>query len=63
MSPQRARAVRRWAPPHEGDVPYCKGCGGRFNLMQLDGDGGYVITSSGPVGIIGSEAPEFKARL
>ena len=28
--------------------------------MELDGDGGYVITSSGPIRIIGSEAPEFK---
>lgn len=53
-------AVRRWAPPHESDDLYCKGCGSHFNLMELDGDGGYVITSSGPVRIIGSEAPEFK---
>jgi len=52
--------VRRWGPPHESDDLYCKGCGSHFNLMELDGDGGYVITSSGPVRIIGSEAPEFK---
>jgi hypothetical protein len=52
--------VRRWAPPHQRDDLYCKGCGSHFNLMELDGDGGFVITSSGPVRIIGSEAPEFK---
>lgn len=52
--------VRHWAPPHKAEDLYCKGCGSHFNLLEIEGDGGYVITSSGPVRVIGSDAPEFE---
>jgi hypothetical protein len=52
--------VRHWAPPHEAGDLYCKGCGSHFNLLEIEGNSGYVITSTGPVRIIGSDAPEFK---
>ncbi len=27
--------------------------------MEVEGDGGYIITSSGPIKIIGSDVPDF----
>ena len=52
--------IRQWASPHEAKDLYCKGCGSHFNLLEVEGDSGYVITSSGPVRIIDSDVPEFK---
>jgi hypothetical protein len=48
-----------WKPPHESHELYCKKCGSHFNLIEVSGEGGYVITSSGPVKIIGSDVPDF----
>lgn len=49
-----------WTPPHDSSALYCRGCGSHFKLLEIEGDAGYVITSAGPVRIIGSDAPEFK---
>lgn len=51
--------LRRWHPPHNDGDLYCKNCGSHFNLMAVDGDGGYIITSSGPIKIIGADVPDF----
>jgi hypothetical protein len=51
--------TRNWEPPHESSELFCASCGSSFKLMEIDGDGGYVITSNGPARIIGSDAPEF----
>jgi len=53
-------STRNWDPPHESSKLYCESCGSSFKLMEVDGNGGYVITSSGPARIIGSDAPEFQ---
>lgn len=51
--------LRRWNPPHDDSELYCKNCGSHFNLMAVDSDSGYIITSSGPVKIIGADVPDF----
>lgn len=51
--------LRLWHPPHDDGDLYCKKCGSHFNLLAVDGDGGYIITSSGPVKIIGADVPDF----
>lgn len=51
--------LRQWHPPHDDSELYCKNCGSHFNLLAVDGDGGYVITSSGPIKIIGADVPDF----
>jgi hypothetical protein len=38
---------------------YCKGCGSEFSFLELEGDPGYIITSDGPVKVIGSSAPDL----
>lgn len=53
-------STRTWNPPHESSKLYCESCGSAFKLMEVDGDGGYIITSNGPARIIGSDAPEFQ---
>jgi len=52
--------INCWEPPHNDSDLYCKGCGSSYNIMALDGDPGYVITSNGPVKVIGSKAPDFQ---
>jgi hypothetical protein len=51
--------VRLWLHPYEHYDLYCKGCGSSFNLLEIDGDGGYVVTGNGPVKVIGSDAPDI----
>ncbi|MBU0690673.1 hypothetical protein KKC97_00225 [bacterium] len=51
--------IRRWQPPHDLSDIYCNNCGSKFNLLEIEGDPGYVITSSGPIKVIGSSVPDF----
>jgi len=51
--------VRNWKPPHDKSELFCAGCGSSFNLLEVEGNGGYIITSSGPVKIIGADVPDF----
>lgn len=51
--------INHWQPPHDLTIIYCKNCGSRFRLIELEGDPGYIITSSGPVKVIGSSVPDF----
>jgi len=53
-------AMKTWAPPHTTTELYCKSCGSSFQLLEIDGEGGYVITSNGPVKIIGANVPDFR---
>jgi len=53
-------STRHWGRPHDSAELFCESCGSSFKLMQVEGDGGYVITSNGPARIIGSDAPEFQ---
>lgn len=48
-----------WSPPHDLSNIYCKNCGSKFNLLEIEGDPGYIITSNGPVKVIGSSVPDF----
>ena len=57
--PCRCGEVRHWAAPHDTTDLYCKGCGSSFRLMEIEGDSGYVITSKGPVKVIGCDVPDF----
>lgn len=49
-----------WNPPHNNGDLFCMGCGSSYNIMAMDGDPGYIITSNGPVKVIGSTAPDFQ---
>ncbi len=51
--------TNNWEPPHDLSNIYCKSCGSRFNLIEIEGDAGYIITSNGPARVIGSSAPDF----
>lgn len=51
--------IRNWEPPHDKSLLYCSSCGSTFNLMEVEGNGGYIIKSNGPVKIIGSDEPDF----
>jgi len=53
------QTTNNWEPPHEMTKLYCKNCGSKFNLLEIEGDSGYVITSNGPSRIIGSDVPDF----
>ncbi|MFQ1965424.1 hypothetical protein ACK36M_07885 [Aeromonas veronii] len=48
-----------WQPPHETTELLCYSCGSTFKLLEVDGNAGYIITSNGPVKIIGSTVPDF----
>jgi len=48
-----------WAQPHATTELYCDSCGSSFQLLEVGGDGGYIITSNGPVKIIGTNVPDF----
>jgi hypothetical protein len=52
--------INHWKPPHNNDDLFCMGCGSSYNIMAMDGDPGYIITSNGPVKVIGSTAPDFQ---
>lgn len=51
--------TNNWEPPHDLTNIYCKSCGSKFNLLEIEGDPGYIITSNGPVKVIGSSVPDF----
>lgn len=52
--------VNYWKPPHNNSDLFCMGCGSSYNIIGMDGDPGYIITSNGPVKVIGSKAPDFQ---
>jgi hypothetical protein len=52
--------VRNWKPPHDASDLFCEGCGSSFNLIEIEGDPGYIITSNGPIKVIGSNVPDLK---
>lgn len=52
--------VNYWKPPHNDSDLFCMGCGSSYNIMGMDGDPGYIITSNGPVKVIGSKMPDFQ---
>lgn len=51
--------TNHWTHPHDLTNIYCKNCGSHFTLIEIQGDPGYIITSSGPVKVIGSSVPDF----
>lgn len=51
--------TNHWQPPHDLTSIYCKNCGSKFNLLEIEGDPGYIMTSSGPIKVIGSSVPDF----
>ncbi|MEA2075834.1 MAG: hypothetical protein U9O85_08945 [Euryarchaeota archaeon] len=51
--------INQWSPPHDLSNIYCKNCGSKFNLIEIEGDPGYIITSNGPIKVIGSNVPDF----
>jgi len=53
--------TNRWEPPHDLSKLFCKSCGSKFNLIEIEGDPEYIITSNGPVKVIGSNVPDFNA--
>ena len=55
--------INHWEPPHDPSNIYCKNCGSKFNLLEIEGDPGYIITSNGPVKVIGSSVPDFDELL
>ena len=58
--PCRCGEIRVWAPPHERSELFCKKCGSSFNLIEMEGDPGYIVTSEGPVKVIGSDVPDLE---
>lgn len=57
--PCRCREIRIWTPPHDSSELFCRKCGSSFNLIEMEGDPGYIITSEGPVKVIGSSVPDL----
>ncbi len=53
------RTTNHWKPPHDSTNIYCKNCGSVFRLIEVEGDPGYIITSNGPIKVIGSNVPDF----
>lgn len=51
--------TNHWKPPHDLTNIYCKKCGSQFTLIEIEGDPGYIITSNGPIKVIGSSVPDF----
>ena len=51
--------TRTWTPPHAKTDLYCTSCGSSFQLLEVDGGSGYIITSNGPAKIIGANVPDF----
>lgn len=50
-----------WEAPHELSKLYCKYCGSKFKLIEIEGDPGYIMTSLGPVKVIGSSRPDIES--
>jgi hypothetical protein len=51
--------VRHWKHPRNASDLFCESCGSSFNLIELEGDPGYIITSNGPIKVIGSNVPDL----
>lgn len=51
--------TNHWKPPHDLTNIYCKKCGSEFSLIEIEGDPGYIITSNGPIKVVGSSVPDF----
>lgn len=47
--------VTHWSPPHELTNAYCKKCGSRFGFLEFQDNVEYILTSEGPVKVIGSK--------
>jgi hypothetical protein len=60
--PCKCGTTRRWTPPHDDAELYCDGCGSKFTLLELDGEGSYIFTGEGPIRIIGAEGPLLSKR-
>jgi hypothetical protein len=58
--PCRCGEIRVWKPPHDRSELFCQKCGSSFNLLEMEGDPGYIITGEGPVRVIGSTAPDLE---
>jgi len=52
--------TKTWKKPYDKSQLFCANCGSSFNLVEVEGNGGYIITSNGPARIIGSDAPDFE---
>lgn len=57
--PCKCGTTRFWKPPHDHIELYCEGCGSKFSLLELSGEGSYIFTGEGPVRIIGAEGPQL----
>lgn len=55
--PCKCGTTRLWKPPHDNVELYCDGCGSKFSLLELSGEGSYIFTGEGPVRIVGAEGP------
>lgn len=51
--------TKSWKTPHDLNSLYCATCGSHFNLLEVEGESGYIITSAGPIKVIGSDVPDF----
>lgn len=51
--------INNWKSPHDLSDVYCKSCGSKFNLIEVEGNPGYIMTSSGPAKVIGSDVPDL----
>jgi len=51
--------TKTWGPPHDTSELYCGSCGSSFQLLEVDGEVGYIITGNGPAKIIGADVPDF----
>lgn len=48
-----------WEVPHESSKLYCKNCGSKFRLIEVKENSSYIMTSLGPVKVIGSSSPDI----
>lgn len=55
----RCGQTRNWEPPHSTSDLFCRSCGSSFRLLEVEGDGGYVFTSEGPIKVVGCNVPDF----
>lgn len=55
----RCGETHNWDPPHNTSDLFCRSCGSSFRLLDIEGDGGYVFTSEGPIKIVGCNVPDF----
>ncbi|MCV3406727.1 hypothetical protein L8T94_06255 [Campylobacter lari] len=53
--PCKCNNVTHWYPPHKLTNAYCKKCGSRFSFFEIHGNAEYILTTEGPVKVIGSK--------